>query len=243
MEILNSIDYQEELEIMEMHKRQRDLHLVLTPVCYVTLEVLDKDNNAISLYKDRSKSWVRNFYNWMVTQQMTCNSNALGTTYGEGTIAARNTGGTVRQATTPHHHLIANNGTGFAGYRAASADATAGIQIGTGTTAETFESHVLTTLIANGTGAGQMQYQEMAQPIPVWNSSTKKMTLTLTRQIVNNSGNAIGVNEIGLVSRHTWGSSASDLCLVARDKLNTTVNVPHQGQLVATYTLEITYPV
>ena len=239
MQILKAVCPKEEAEIREMHKRQRELHLIPTPMCYLDIEVQDKSGIVVTKYSDRSKSWVRNFYNWMVTQQMACNSNILGTTYEAGTLAVKDTNGIVRSHGT--YAIRLNEVASGYGYRGATGSTTNGIVAGTGNAAESFESHILDSLIANGTGAGQLQYQEMSAPTPVWDSQNKTFTLELERIMINSSGGAIDVKEVGLIALLIYAVTVSRY-LVARDVLSSSVNVPNESQIKATYTIQIVYP-
>lgn len=240
MQILKAVCPKEEAEIREMHKRQSELHLVPTPLCYLDIEVQDKSGIVVTKYSDRSKSWVRNFYNWMVAQQMSCGSDILGTTYGAGTLAVKEVNGFVRSHGVYTTRL--REVTSGYGYRGAAGSTTNGIVVGTGNAAESFESHILDSLIANGTGAGQLQYQEMSAPTPVWDSQNKAFTLELERIMINNSGGAIDVKEVGLIAYLIYSASNESRLLVARDVLSSSVNVPNESQIKATYTIQIVYP-
>ena len=241
MEILRSIDQQEEQEIRQMQDRQRQLHLIPTPLCYVSLEVTNKNGDVTSTYNDRSKSWVRNFYNWMAQQQMTCGANILGSTYGAGSLIAQDTSGGSRNTERPMRHQSTTDGSNYGGFRSNNTDY--GILVGTGTTAESFESYELTTLVENGTASGQMQYSNMDTPTPVWDGTAKTMTYSCERAMTNNSSDAgtIAVAEVGLVGSISEGFSFRNY-LCARDLLSTAVNVAFESQLKVTYTIQITYP-
>ncbi len=243
MQILRSINQQEEKEIREMQKRQRNLHLIPTPVCYLGIDVMDKSGDVVAKYEDRSKSWVRNFYNWMVTQQMTCNLNILGDSFGAGTLTLKEkSAGVIRSAAYPAYHSLATHGVNYNGYRAAASSTSYGILIGTSDAAESFESYTLGELITEGTDAGQMQYQGMSTPTPVWAGSPDfTMTYACERIIINNSGEAIIVKEAGLVASIT-AQAGSSMILMARDVLAVPVSVPHESQIKVTYTIQITYP-
>jgi hypothetical protein len=242
MKVLRRIDQTEEQRIREMRDEQRRLHLVPTPVAHIGLTVYDKNGVPTAHYEDRSKSWTRNFYNWMVSQQMTADSNSLGTTFEAGKIAMRDTGGTIRQNASPTWHNGSTSGTTYGnGYRAAGGSVASGIVIGTSDSAESFESIALGALVAEGTGSGQMQYLAMDAIVPVWDGTEKTMTYSCERAIVNNSGNSIGVKEVGLIARNIAASSIYAI-LMARDVLAETVTVPHESMIKVTYTIQIAYP-
>ena len=241
MVVIRKLDTVEEEEIREMQKRQKELHLIPTPLCYLDIEVEDEHGNVLSKYTDRSKSWTRNFYNWCISQQMTTRVNALGTTYGAGTLAFTNTGGTVRQDANPAYHKV-SAATPQYGFRGAAGSNANGIVIGTSNAAESFESYQLTALIAEGTGAGQMSYLAMDEPIPVWDGGGKTMTYTCERGVTNYSGGTINIFETGLIAR-IFFVSLDGYMLCARDVLSEAVPVPNNSKITVTYSIVITYPV
>lgn len=242
MRVLRRIDQAEEQRIREMRDEQRRLHVVPTPVAHIGLTVYDKNGVPTAHYEDRSKSWTRNFYNWMASQQFTADLNAMGTTFEAGRITVRDTGGIVRQFGFPIYHSNSTSGTTFGnGYRAAGGSVINGIVIGTSDSAESFESFALGTLIEEGTRSGQMQYLAMNAIVPVWDGTAKTITYTCQRNMVNASGVSIGVKEVGLISSMT-GTAGGQRFLVARDVLFETVDVPNESMIKVTYTIQIAYP-
>lgn len=81
---------------------------------------------------------------------------------------------------------------------AAAADTTHGILVGTGTTAVAKDDHTIETLIAEGAGGGQLNYQ--AQLISVAFGISGGYRVTLSRQVDNNSGGTVTVEECGLAN-------------------------------------------
>ncbi|GAI98907.1 unnamed protein product, partial [marine sediment metagenome] len=129
-------------------------------------------------------------------------------------------------------------------YSAAAAVTKSGIQVGTAITAESFEDFVLTGMIAEGSGAGQLNYIRSEVPGRSYDGPSKVFTITQVRYLNNNSGGAIGVNEVALTTAGMggWTHTAQDQWVMTRDKLPATVNVPDTGQLKVTYTIQLTYP-
>lgn len=240
MEILRAIDIAEESEIKAMQKRQRELHLIPTPVCYLDVEVINKNGEVTAKYSDRSKSWVRNFYNWCVTQQMCCDTNCKGASYGAGYLNPKQHSGAIATTTTP----IANKATDTTignGYRGAAGTDTIGILIGTGDTPESFDDYCLSSKIVTGHATGEMDYQAMARSIPTWfDSPDYKMEVALERSFLNDSGGSITVKETGL-SAYLFTSGSSPI-LVARDVLASAIDVANESLIKVTYTLQIAFP-
>ena len=81
---------------------------------------------------------------------------------------------------------------------ASTTTSTYGIQVGTGTTAESINDTALNTQIAHGTSVGQLQYGAMSYGAPSTTATTT--TFRFTRVFTNGSGGTITVQEIGLAS-------------------------------------------
>lgn len=194
------------------------------------------------IYADEidAHSFTRNFYNMMVMMSM--DSDSLGSSsYAAGALGMKGLDGTVD--TAAHHivHQLVSSPAGISGqgYRGGSGSTTNGILAGTGTTAFTFNDFALDTLIAEGTGSGQMSYVAMDDYTAsnvVYNGGTLKWTTTYERFMNNNSGGSIVVEEVGLVADHsTPGGSAY---LMARDLLGgSALTIADAGQLKVTYTI------
>lgn len=75
-------------------------------------------------------------------------------------------------------------------------DTTKGILVGTGTTTPTNIDFVMETLIANGAGAGQLNYAGMTQVATAVVGAN--VDFTLIRTMTNASGGTINVTEIGI---------------------------------------------
>lgn len=241
MEILRAIDMNEEDEIKEMQNRQRELHLIPTPICYLDVEVMNKNGEIVSKYSDRSKSWVRNFYNFCVMQQMGIGPGKLGTSFGAGYLTMKDTGGNIKDASSSYTIRMEAVGAGY-GFIGNAGSVVNGIVIGTGETAESLNDYVLGAIIAEGTDSGQMNYAGMSITNPVWDGTGKTMTRALERTMVNNSGSSITVKEIGLIGYMIYNTSNNGKFLLARDVLSTPVAVAHESQIKVTYTIQIAYP-
>lgn len=74
-----------------------------------------------------------------------------------------------------------------------------GIVAGTGTNAVAVTDYALQTLIAHGTSAGQLEYG--AQSIGTFTVSGSDAYTSHTRTLINNSGGAITIKEIGFYAR------------------------------------------
>lgn len=86
---------------------------------------------------------------------------------------------------------------------ALATDTTHGILAGTGTTPVAYDDYNVETLIAHGNGANQLYYN--ATVISATEAITGGYRVTVSRQLDNNSGGAITVQEVGLAFWRTWG--------------------------------------
>jgi len=230
----------EEREYQQLRSLAQKLHIPI-PEAFWELEVRDKDGRIIQRHRQRSHSWVRNAYNLLLSEMASKDAND--STFGAGLLSIKDTGGITRYG-SDGACVCRGLGYGFEAssyaYRCPAGDNSHGIQVGSGTNAESFEDYVLQTLIANGSGAGQLAYALSELPTKSYNAGTKVFTITWVRYMNNNSGGSVSVNEVGLT---TYGSvSGQYKFLMSRDKLASTVTIPNTGQLKVTYTIQLTYP-
>lgn len=206
---------------------------------FLELEVRDGKGLVLHHHRQRSHSWVRNAYNHLFCQMAAKDANDA--TFGAGKLSGKQTNGTVRGIGYPFGYGESNSvdGTSY-GLRAAAGIDTKGIQVGSGTNAETFEDYALQTQIANGTGAGQMSYIASEAHSIAYDAGTKVLRNTLIRYFNNNSGGNVNVNEVGIVA-YLQGQFSQNY-MMSRDKLPATITVPNTGQLRVTYTIQLTYP-
>jgi len=236
---MNQTDLQhEEARYEQLRRLGQELHIPI-PEAFWELEVRDKDGRVIQSLRQRSHSWVRNAYNHMFSQL--AGKNGSDTTFGAGKISIKDTGGTVRYGTAPIGHSSTDIDGSSYGYRGAAGDDTWGIQVGSGTNAESFEDYQLQAKIANGVGAGQLSYIQQDPHVITYNADTKVLSNTLVRYFNNNSGGSVNVNEVALVLNQPL-SGVTGKWVQSRDKLAATVTVPNTGQLKVTYTVQLTYP-
>ena len=253
-QILRTLDPRDEARVKSIQGMCHELHIMPPPVAYVGLEVyqcpkellvagripdgLKLDQIGVepaTVYNARSQSWVRNAYNIVVTQLCGLVASS-GATYGAGGLYNKDTSGANRSsATLPHWISSADNWVGTLGA------ITKGIVVGTGTGAESFEDYGLGTIVANGTGAGQLSYAAQETTTGAYTSGTKTWAATMIRYINNNSGGAIVVGETAPYV-YTIGSSGY-YAMLARDLQDPTVSVADTAQLKVTYTItSMAYP-
>jgi len=115
---------------------------------------------------------------------------------------------------------------------AAAGDASYGIQVGTGTTANSTSTYALASQIANGTSSGQLSYERHTYAL-----NPSGTIAIVTRSFSNNSCASITVSEVGLV----WKSNTNGYTfMMLRDVLSSPLTVANGSVLTAQYTISIT---
>jgi hypothetical protein len=149
-------------------------------VPYFTTYVHDADGDEICSYSRFSQSFVKG-----MGAIMECQLEQP-----VGFINATDTGGSSRSIVANVVGLAVNSG---------SAATLFGTVWGTGTNAVTTGDTSLQTLIAHGTGAGQLSYGSVA--VGGYTASASQTTVTITRSATNSSGSTITTQEIGVYAK------------------------------------------
>jgi hypothetical protein len=219
------------------------------PQAFLEIAVTMPDGKLLQHFKQRSHSWNRNAYNVIASNLLGLNAND--NTFGAGKLSGKKDTGAVcfgsrafalstnRVGAISYNYDIEG---ATVGYRALVGITDHGILIGTGDDVETFEGYWLTTKIANGTGAGQMNYVASELNVRAYDAGTKTLTNTLLRYFNNNSPALITVKEVALTAISSIDDGGNSAFMVSRDVLAPTVDVPVSGQLKVTYTISMIYP-
>ncbi len=226
-----------EQKYKQLRKLGQELRVPISEA-FIELEVFDKDGRLIQRHRQRSHSWTRNAYNALFSNLASVNVDD--STFGAGYLSGKDTGGAVVYGAWGAYIASATyEGTSY-GFRAAAAEDTWGILVGSGENAESFEDYVLQTQITEGTGAGEITH--IASEVADKSYADTTWTHSLVRYFNNNTGANRLVNEVALVCKYTRFGGSNVLVLMSRDKLASTVTVPDTGQLKVTYTVELAYP-
>jgi len=183
---------------------------------YLKIKVINEKGKCIYYRHYRSRSFVIGFLNAIFSDlsgQGVTNTNTSGSQY----------------TTTQHEGFTVADGSNDNNY---------GIQIGTGTTTPAITDTRLSSLITNGTGAGQMQYGGVNVTGAVTNTSNNTGYITVTRTFTNNSGASITVSEVGLVAFST-GFGSNQYYLIIHDLLPTPITVPNGSSLSISYEIQV----
>lgn len=230
-ERIESLDHEEKL-----YKRARLLsrkHRIPFTELIMGIFLIGKDGIRTPVMERHSRSLVRNFYN----RHQFCISGANNSSgYIDGGLQARDTGGTIRELDVMFAQKdMSNNAYPYA-FSAPATNATQGIQIGTGTNAESFDDYVIQSLIAHGTGAGQMGYLSTAHT-PGWNAGGSYYFKNYERVMDNDSGGTINVSESTIV----WHSIQDKDYVFSRDVFAPVAVLTTEG-IAIFYEFRTTYP-
>lgn len=249
MKYVNHITREELDTINRIRDDCSKLHIMQPPACFLSYEVKDADGNIIEGHNMLSKSWVRNFYNFMLQNLIGIPANYNGTViddaYGPGKVGLKNWIGIASIGTAMTSHTAPGVVTmgALSSVLGSSNDNQVGIIIGSSNAAESFEDYQLGSILASGIGAGQMSYQPQSLATLTYDAGTKKYTGVHSRIFNNNTGAAIDIKEVGWSWALAMASNdPHSKFLVSRDVLPSTVTVPPSGQLTVTYTLEQIFP-
>jgi len=113
-----------------------------------------------------------------------------------------------------------------------------GIQVGSGTT-KSINDTALDSLIANGSGSGQLSYGAMSFTSPTINTSTNQGSFSVSRSFTNNSGGSVTVSEVGVVVQ-TFASNRNfyDIFII-HDILSSPITLSNTQVLTVTYIFSI----
>lgn len=110
-----------------------------------------------------------------------------------------------------------------------------GIQVGTDNTAVNISQHALVAMVANGNGAGQLNYAAVGYGLPAVAGSS--CSFTLSRTLTGNAVDAINVKEVGIMMVG-WSGAAQKYYLLERSLM--TFTIPVATPKTVTYTLRVT---
>lgn len=184
--------------------------------CVLEWTVADTKSGEINQHKiKKSESFVRQFLDLLyVTMNVVPEISGY---------SIRDTGNTVRNISQAYTNLACNAGVGVV---------TTGIVVGTGAVAPTINDYALGTLIAHGTGGGQLSYGAVTFGLPAYDGTTSQYTIT--RNFSNSSGGAITVTEVGLYVSGV-DPTTTYYFMIIRDVIGGGVSVPNGQTLTINY--------
>lgn len=225
---------EEEAKFQELKDKCRELNVMPPPEIMIGFQVHDKNGALIFDDIQRGHSWTRNFYNRMFSQLVGCLGDGTGT-FGAGKMSAKRSDGTVYSDDTKGYCYNSAKTWLFE------------IVVGTGDTPFSADDYALDTLIANGSGSGELSHLTTVRGALTYDSSVgaEKWTMAISRIFNNNSGGDITVKEAGLYTTSFdfpfYSISMTEPIYNERSVLSSTVPVPNGGQLTVTYNISMDF--
>lgn len=223
--IINPHEARIEADYLEMERLGIKLGIPV-PQVHFTLEV-HKDGKLISHYKQRSHTWNRNFWNWLIA--VLTYTPGVATNFGAGYLSFKRHTGAV---------TAVGSSALYANCVGPINNSLYGIQVGIGTAAEDFEGYALSNQCVEGSGANQLVHAAHSALVQNYVSGTKTWTITIKRLFNNNSGSDIVIAECAL----TYMNGLTYDYIFNRDLLAGTQTVANGGQLTASYAISLVFP-
>jgi hypothetical protein len=187
----------------------------------LTMHLVNKDGNIVpgSERAQKSESFVRGFLDMLNSMMYGANGLSAG--------FAQDLWGGYTSITQQYQNMSAMGAVGAYSW---------GIAVGTGTIAPTISDVSLQTIIAHGSGAGQLNFSAMTYGAPT--SDVTRSQFYLTRDFSNASGGSITVNEAGLFLYNNplnGTPPSTEVILAIRDVIAGGYAVPNGQTLVLNY--------
>jgi hypothetical protein len=192
------------------------------PKAVVEFEVRDKDGKLLQKGKFPAKSWVGNIIRLLYVFWKAWSSA------GSGTYTVYNTAsGLLDTSNSTRFFSVVSGASGSYGGAAPAGDTSAGILLGTSDTPVTLAQYNLLSLIAHGTGSGQLSYgATVVEDLTIDTTYYFRIIRTFT----NNSGASITVREIGLFLK-----ICSPGFMFVRDVPTSPITIPNGSTLTLRY--------
>jgi len=212
-----------------LRNARRSKRLGLRLVMEYELEVRDADGKLVKRVKGISDSFVRNWIRMLRTMHL-CTTSLE--TLNVSLLQTNGVSGTFVVNTVAGSSLIQMGAK-------CPADTNAyGIRVGTNPAPFDRTHYELQTIIAHGSGAGQMLYG--ATTIEDYSETDGEVQFRHIRAIVNNSGASITVYEIGIAIANMSAGTVRYF-LIARDVIAGGVVVPAGNTLTIRYRMFVSY--
>lgn len=179
---------------------------------WYSVVVRDRQGKVVSRERRRSRSFLKQ-WNQLVYVQMSQTS-----------LNITDTGETPRSIGPHTNNFWISIGAGVT---------IQGIRVGTGNTPVAIDDYALETPIAEGTGAGQMEYG--ACTVADYVVAAPSCSFEVSRTITNNSGDSITVREAAIYMRMNTNFGCT-----TRDVFETPQAVPNGGSITIDWTIQVT---
>jgi len=185
---------------------------MIIPVNQIKFEIFDKYGNLEFKKEVLMQSFLSNWINWVRGVFVGAN------------VTIKDTGGTNRSNPIQQTlNLLGPEG-----------NVNYGIRVGTGTTAVAIDNYAIETPIAHGNGGGQLYHK--VTTVSATTTAGSSSYITIQRNLDNNSGGTITVQEAGVIG---YNSGSGWYFLLARD-ITGAIAIGNTKTFVATYTYQTT---
>ena len=218
-------------------KKCRKLHLAPPPICTFEYRVEGIDGKIKTKYRQMTHSYTRNFLNFMCMNSILEPHHSVYTTYSDGSLRLRQTSGSLQSTNNGRVPCINASGSSTSGehlaaFRGSLNSNAFGIVVGTDDTPESIDDYRMEGLVANGSGAGQLQYQLQVEGTATFNAANKLWNKDWVRSFFNYSGGPITIKEIGCYMYA--GTSFQIMCFI-RDVLSSPITIDDGEKLTISY--------
>jgi hypothetical protein len=219
----------------QLARKSRKLHMAPPVIAEFEYSISDIETKKVNKkYKQLSHSFTRNYLNFVALTALAYphDTNIIGTAYDTGSLALKNTSGTMysRSAVVcPVWNVVSTSaGNVTNALRTDFASADDGIQFGTDNTPETLNDFTLVNKLTPSliTQRGAL----------IYNSTTKVFSVDYTKLYPNTTGDTIEVGEVCLIGLISLPSS-TNRCMLIRDTFPTKIQLLNNKQLTFTYRL------
>ena len=192
----------------------------------------DEESKRLWEQPQRCHSWVRNTYNQIMACLGSLNLSDASPNWGTGFMNVKDTGGTIRNGSTPGFNNYDAEAEGSWLVAAVNIN-TMGILVGSDAAAESFEDYFLKSqLTANITHA--------AMSAPTRSQDGLNNKVSYSRKLTNATGGQVTFRECALVANMYVGAARK--VMLSRDLITPALTLNNTGYLTPTYTIALTYP-
>jgi hypothetical protein len=206
------------------------------PEVHLKIDLQNPGEETQTVCNRRSRSFVRNFYNYIYTNAVPSDSiPSLSGIYGQGSLNGFQTSGTVTNFLPKPFFLNGDSNI----FTPGGVGSGSGINVGLSNRPENFNQFRLDFASHSGIPdvANTFLYQATTRSVS-YDPTSRTWSTIYTRIYNNNSGASVVVKETAfLISRSSGG-----FFMVSRDVLNTEITVLNGGQLTVSYTWTFTFP-
>lgn len=221
------LDPKEEKKWQEYLMMCKELKIPSVPFIFINVEKYNKHGEMVKSDIERAHSWTRNLYN-LIFETVSAGSTSGTNNFGAGYMTGKTTGGSVHYVAG--YDMCKSSGQMNAGIVNTGQTSSFGLVVGSSTTAFDEDHYAMQSVIAHGTGSGQLYYYSMGRPYTYYTAGSKTWTTELTRFFENMDTASITIKEAGLYWYGYLCTSSQSVYMVERTVLASTIALA-QGEI------------